>query len=145
MVSCFPSWQPQEIPLFSLRKCICGRSTSLNYTSKQKMASVVSRWFTILTVIPEDDAEEPPRSGTWTPPAEPEYNADTPPPSPPLPSFAPGGLPVVKKRFRQKPDPLHVQIPQSYTSPTSLRNRYSVRRSRPNNMYGETIPANASG
>ncbi|KAI7919162.1 hypothetical protein M0657_007260 [Pyricularia oryzae] len=78
-----------------------------------------------LNVIPEDDAEEPPRSGRWTPPAEPEYNADTPPPSPPLPSFAPGGLPVVKKRFRQKPDPLHVQIPQSYTSPTSLRNRYS--------------------
>ncbi|KAI6382956.1 hypothetical protein MCOR25_000463 [Pyricularia grisea] len=73
-----------------------------------------------------DEAEEPPRSGTWTPPAEPEYNADTPPPSPPAPSFAPGGLPVVKKRFRQKPDPLQVQIPRSYTLPTALRNRYST-------------------
>lgn len=75
------------------------------------------------------EAEEPLGSNAWTPPNEPEYNADTPPPSPPSPpaaSFAPGGLPKVRKRFRQqKPDSLSLQIPRSYTLPTSLRNRYS--------------------
>ncbi len=60
--------------------------------------------------------------------AEPEQNVHTPPPSPPSPSFAPVGRPMVKKRFRNKiPLPLRVDVPRSASLASSIENKYAVR------------------
>lgn len=58
-----------------------------------------------------------------------ENGVDTPPPSPPSPSFAPMGRPLVRKRFRNNvPNPLQVEARRN----TRLSsNRYSVNTSLP--------------
>lgn len=71
----------------------------------------------------EDDDDQ--GTHTWAQPAEPEYNVDTPPPSPPTASFAPGGVPIVKRRFRKKLEALSVECPEDIMLSSSLRNRYS--------------------
>ncbi|TPX16717.1 uncharacterized protein E0L32_003658 [Thyridium curvatum] len=58
--------------------------------------------------------------------AEPQRDVHTPPPSPPSPSFAPVGRPLVKKRFRnQIPNPLKLDVPRSTSLSSSLHNSYS--------------------
>ncbi|KAL8370769.1 hypothetical protein RB595_000898 [Gaeumannomyces hyphopodioides] len=71
------------------------------------------------------DEDDDQGTHAWAQPAEPEYNVDTPPPSPPMASFAPGGLPVVKRRFRRKPEALNVECPENMLLSSSFRNRYS--------------------
>lgn len=54
-----------------------------------------------------------------------DHGVNTPPPSPPSPSFAPVGQPMVRKRFRNKiPNPLRVDGHRS-SSLSSINKRYS--------------------
>ncbi|KAL8419670.1 hypothetical protein RB594_002740 [Gaeumannomyces avenae] len=71
------------------------------------------------------DEDDDQGTHAWAQPAEPEYNVDTPPPSPPMASFAPGGLPVVRRRFRKKPEALSIECPDSMLLSSSFRSRYS--------------------
>ncbi|OAA68108.1 proliferating cell nuclear antigen [Niveomyces insectorum RCEF 264] len=82
----------------------------------------------LLPVTPEPRR----RHSTQQPPAIPTQKSqhgadtDTPPPSPPSPSFAPVGRPMVRKRFRNKiPNPLQIDTPRSTSLSSSLNNRYS--------------------
>ncbi|EON96922.1 putative proliferating cell nuclear antigen protein [Phaeoacremonium minimum UCRPA7] len=63
----------------------------------------------LLTRAMADEGDEQPREWAL---AEPDAIIDTPPPSPPSPSFAPVGRPMVKSRFRNKiPNSLRLDIP----------------------------------
>lgn len=70
-----------------------------------------------LTTI--DEGEEQQRD--WAQ-QEPDVIIDTPPPSPPSPSFAPTGRPLVKARFRSKiPDALNIKLPTPKKRLSSLQ------------------------
>ncbi|KAL8423077.1 hypothetical protein RB596_003350 [Gaeumannomyces avenae] len=88
----------------------------------------IPRIFAVLTTSPSlftIDEDDDQGTHAWAQPAEPEYNVDTPPPSPPMASFAPGGLPVVRRRFRKKPEALSIECPDSMLLSSSFRSRYS--------------------
>lgn len=67
----------------------------------------------------KDEGEEQQRD--WAQ-QEPDVIIDTPPPSPPSPSFAPTGRPLVKARFRGKiPDALNIKLPTPKKRLSSLQ------------------------
>lgn len=70
-----------------------------------------------LTTI--DEGEEQQRDWALQ---EPDVVIDTPPPSPPSPSFAPTGRPLVKARFRNKiPNSLNIELPTQKKRLSSLQ------------------------
>lgn len=70
-----------------------------------------------LTTI--DEGEEQQRDWALQ---EPDVIIDTPPPSPPSPSFAPTGRPLVKARFRNKiPNSLNIELPTHRKRLSSLQ------------------------
>lgn len=70
-----------------------------------------------LTTI--DEGEEKQRDWALQ---EPDVIIDTPPPSPPSPTFAPTGRPLVKARFRNKiPNSLNIQLPTQKKRLSSLQ------------------------
>lgn len=72
----------------------------------------------------KDEGEEQQRDWALQ---EPDVIIDTPPPSPPSPSFAPTGRPLVKARFRNKiPNSLNIELPTHRKRLSSLQDGASA-------------------
>ncbi|KUI66252.1 Rhomboid protein 1, mitochondrial [Cytospora mali] len=72
----------------------------------------------------KDEGEEQQRDWALQ---EPDVIIDTPPPSPPSPSFAPTGRPLVKARFRNKiPNSLNIELPTPKKRLSSLQDGASA-------------------